>query len=67
MCETLRIFLSVYIVFMREFVRFKISLVDACNVEMNVKYGCYVTPRPSKIEASHVCVATNVYVRKIYT
>ena len=33
---------------------FENDLIDACKVKINVKYVCYVTPRPSKIEASHV-------------
>ena len=44
----------------------KISLYDACNVKINVKQVCYVTPRPTKIEASHVSYSKNKYVRVIY-
>ena len=44
------------------------SSCDACNVKIKVKQVCYVTPRPSKIEASHVCGFLYEFVRKnIYT
>ena len=49
---------------------FELVSLYACNMKVNVKQVCYVTPRPTKIEASHVLcskkkIRTYIYIYEL--